>query len=283
MAATKNEQIRQHTVPVAYLANFGINGNKGRDSTVFFYNILEQKHGKSGIEAFPVEKLFYDIEELGDQKKILEKLFCHFEGELASLLNNLFSLICIDPEVRESSTIPLNARQKDAMAAQIAMLITRTRAYRDSYESIYQQIKEGIASTPIPEYGETEFKRIHNTELLSMGLSNYYANMFNDRNWLFIINHTNTPFITSDNPVVMIDHRKDKRWPAPSASDEVTYYVPISPLIAIEIFDKSVLKKDMLCVDVYLDSIVQGYNGQEGRNCTRFLFSKKSFATDRAR
>lgn len=283
MATSNHEYTHQHTVPIAYLANFGIDGNKGRESTLFFCNIIDRRFGKTGVEAFPVEKLFYDIDELGEHKKILEKLFCNVEGALSSLLDDLFSLICADPEMRESNTIPLSATQKDAMAAQIAMLTTRTRAFRNRYKSIYQQIKEGLPFARISEYGKSDFKRLHNTELLSMQTSEFYADMFNDRNWLFIINHSNIPFITSDNPVVMIDHRIDKRNPVSAVSDEVTYFVPISPLVAIEIYDKKVLKIDMLCLDVSLDSIIQGYNGQIYRNCTRFLFSNKSFQTDRAR
>ena len=36
-----------HTVPAAYLANFGIDGNKKRDSMFYFYNVQENKTDKA--------------------------------------------------------------------------------------------------------------------------------------------------------------------------------------------------------------------------------------------
>ncbi|MBE6755387.1 MAG: DUF4238 domain-containing protein [Ruminococcaceae bacterium] len=136
-----NEVVYQHIVPVCYLANFGIDGNKKRDSMLYFYNVQENKCGSSKAEKFPVIKHFYDIEELGEQKQIIEKMFSQIEGELATLLEGLLNSIVIDPNQRNSAAVQVD---KGQLSAQFAMLITRTQVFRDYYKDIYLQIKDGF-------------------------------------------------------------------------------------------------------------------------------------------
>ena len=195
-----------HTVPAAYLANFGIDGNKSRDSMFYFYNVQENKTDTEKAGNIPVINHFYDINELGEQKQIIEKFFGDkIEGELATLLRVLLGTIIIDPQRRDCSSLQL---EKEQLSAQFALLITRTEAFRDYYKDIYQQIKDGFPYADIPQYSKTDFQRIHTSEILNFGMSNFYANLFSDWHWAFIINHTELPFITSDNPVIRIDHSK---------------------------------------------------------------------------
>lgn len=277
MATNESEVIRQHTVPVCYLANFGIDGNQSRDSVVYFYNVQDGKANKSGVESFPVEKYFYDIKNLGEHKQIIEKMFSMIEGELSTLLKELLDLIVTDPKDREPSIVQISTEQKNALSAQIAMQATRTGAFRDYFKDIHQQLKDGLPFADIPQYDEADFQRLHTMEILNFRMSNFYANLFDDRHWVFLINHTDTPFLTSDNPAIMIDNRKEKKGPISPVSDEATFYFPISPSVAIEIYDKKVLKNDLGYFDIYQENNVRWYNGQILKNCTRFLFSNKDF------
>ena len=271
----KDTVIHSHTVPVAYLANFGINGNEQRESRIYFYNIHENKTNQSKVGKFPVINHFYDINELGEQKQIIEKFFGDkIEGEFASLLRVLLGTIIIDPLRRDCSSLQI---EKEQLSAQFALLITRTEAFRDYYKDIYQQIKDGFPYADIPQYSKTDFQRIHTSEILDFGMSNFYANLFSDWHWVFIINHTELPFITSDNPVIRIDHSKKTNEPISAVSPEVTYFVPLSPTVAVEILHKDILKKDLVLFDVYQIENVASYNKEIIKNCTRFLFSNKSF------
>ena len=131
-----------HTVPVAYLANFGIKGNEQRKSRVYFYNVQENKTDQATVEKFPVINHFYDINELGEQKQIIEKFFGDkIEGELAALLRDLLGTIIIDPRRRDGSSLQI---EKEQLSAQFALLKTRTEAFRDYYKEIYQQLKDGF-------------------------------------------------------------------------------------------------------------------------------------------
>ena len=271
----KDTVIHSHTVPVAYLANFGINGNEQRESRIYFYNVHENKTNQAKVGKFPVINHFYDINELGEQKQIIEKFFGNkIEGELATLLRVLLGTIIIDPQRRDCSSLQI---EKEQLSAQFALLITRTEAFRDYYKDIYQQIKDGFPYADIPQYSKTDFQRIHTSEILDFGMSNFYANLFSDWHWVFIINHTELPFITSDNPVIRIDHSKKTNEPISAVSPEVTYFVPLSPTVAVEILHKDILKKDLVLFDVYQIKNVASYNKEIIKNCTRFLFSNKSF------
>ena len=263
-----------HTVPAAYLANFGIDGNKSRDSMFYFYNVQENKTDTEKVGNIPVINHFYDINELGEQKQIIEKMFSQIEGELATLLRVLLDTIIIDPQHRDCSSLQI---EKEQLSAQFALLITRTEAFRDYYKDIYQQIKDGFPYADIPQYSKTDFQRIHTSEILDFGMSNFYANLFSDWHWVFIINHTELTFITSDNPVIRIDHSKKTNKPISAVSPEVTYFVPLSPTVAVEILHKDILKKDLVLFDVYQIKNVASYNKEIIKNCTRFLFSNKSF------
>lgn len=270
----KDTTKHSHTVPVAYLANFGIAGNKKRDSMVYFYNVQENKTDKAKVGKFPVINNFYDVKELGEQKQIIEKMFSQIEGELATLLDDLLNVIIIDPNQRNDSSLQVD---KGQLSAQFAMQITRTQAFRDYYKDIYQQIKDGFPYADIPQYLKTDFQRIHTSEILDFGMSNFYANLFSDWHWGFIINHTELPFITSDNPVIRIDHGKKINEPISAVSPEVTYFVPLSPTIAVEIFHKDILKSDLVFFDIYQINNIASYNKEIIKNCSRFLFSNKSF------
>ena len=269
-----NEVVYQHTVPVCYLANFGIYGNQKRDSMLYFYNVQENKCGSSKVEKFPTIKYFYDIEELGEQKQVIEKMFSQIEGELATLLDSLLNTTLIGTDYRKGVSVQVD---KEQFSAHFAMLITRTQAFRDYYKDVYQQIKNGFPYADIPRYSKTDFQRIHTSEILSFGMSNFYANLFSDWHWLFIINHTELPFITSDNPVIRINHSKKTNEPNSKAAPEETYFIPLSPNVAVEIFSKDILKKDLILLDIYNINIVASYNKEIIKNCSRLLFSNKSF------
>ena len=241
----------------------------------YFYNVQENKTDTEKAGNIPVINHFYDINELGEQKQIIEKFFGDkIEGELATLLRVLLGTIIIDPQRRDCSSLQL---EKEQLSAQFALLITRTEAFRDYYKDIYQQIKDGFPYADIPQYSKTDFQRIHTSEILDFGMSNFYANLFSDWHWAFIINHTELPFITSDNPVIRIDHSKITNEPISAASPEATYFVPLSPTVAVEIFHTDILKNDLAFFDIYPIKNIASYNKEIIKNCSRFLFSNKSF------
>lgn len=271
------EYTKQHIVPACYMANFGISGNQGRKSKIHYYIVKKRISGCGVVNDFPVETNYYDIPELGDNKKIIELLFQKIESDLSELLKELIDSIIIDKNNRTSLTVdyPLNKRQE--LSAQFAIQLQRTHFLRNHFKYIYDQIKAGapVSCYPIPEYGKDDFKRLQNTQIISFRLANCYANLFDDKKWAILVNHTNLPFITSDNPLISINHSKEKHLSA--ASDKLTYYIPISPMYAIEMYPKSVKWNDLFYFDLFNERNIAIYNRYIEQGCTRMLFSNKDF------
>ena len=269
------EYTKQHIVPSCYIANFGANGNEGRKSSIYYY--LKEK-GISGCGCagdFPVEGNYYDIPELGENKKILELLFQKIETDLSNLLKELICSITFEKKDRKGCYVDYPLSKRQALSAQFAMQIQRTNLLRKQFEYIYDQLKAHVPCGSIPDYDKADFKRLQNTQILSFDLAHFYANMFNDKKWVIIVNHTELPFLTSDNPLIAINHGKNVHVSA--VSDDLTYYIPISPLFAIEMYPKSVKWNDLFCFDEYDIKNIALYNMYIERECTRMLFSNKDF------
>ncbi|MCR4621706.1 MAG: DUF4238 domain-containing protein [Clostridiales bacterium] len=268
---------KQHTVPVCYLANFGINGNEQRLSWIYYYSILDDKGGMCRVDNIAYENGFYNIDELGKQKEIIENMYANMvEPELTEILKRLYSLIKINPSERESSIIRLSNDEKEHMAAIIAMLLTRTRSYRNRYKNIFGQLEQSFPDGVIPHYKKEDYQRIHTQAIIGFQDSNFFANLLNDRNWVFLINHTEIPFLTSDNPVVQINHSEEEHLSP--VDPRISFYYPLSPNIGLEIYHKDTLKTDMGYFDVYLDKHVEWYNTNISCYCSRHVFSNKDIS-----
>lgn len=276
MSNNKNNVKNQHYVPACYLANFGVNGNQGRNSTVYYYNFKNQHSGIANVNTFPKEAYFYDIEELGDDKQIIEKAYCQFEGDYSDLLKEVL-LLNIEKGKRVCSSLALSIEKKDILAAHFALQIERSKAIREYFKTLYQKIKSRFTYAGIPDYDENDFKRLHINSILNGSIANFYANLFSDRKWIFLVNHTDIPFITSDNPCIQINHVKDIRRESISpASKKVTHYIPLSPSLAVEIYEKSVIQNDLSYFDIYRKEHVFWYNLNLKEQCTMYLFSNKN-------
>lgn len=273
----KEEVVHQHTVPVCYLANFGVDGNKGRKSKIYFCNVVDRKYGLASVEKMPVENYFYDIEELGKDKQIIEKFLGQVEGDFAELLRKILGSVILDEKERAENKISLIDSERKQLSFQLAMQITRSKDFRNYFENFYLQLKSTFNGfVEIPEYTKDDFQRLHTTDILSFHSSNFYTNLLDDRHILFLINHTKVPFITSDNPVIEIDNRKVQEQPISPASKEITFFFPLSPDVAIEVFHKELLKDDLLCLDIYNERIIGAFNGNMINKASRFLFSNKN-------
>lgn len=266
----------QHIVPVCYLANWGINGNQGRKSEVFSFDINNRQVRISSVNKFPTENNFYDVPEFGEAKQLLEEFFRNIEGEYATLLKRVFPRI-EDRQNTQGNTEPiLLTEDRNELATQFAMQIVRTRAFRHFYQNVYRTMKEGFPWADIPDYTNSDFQRLHTTEIMSFKLANFYANLLSDRNWVILINRSDTSFFTSDNPGIFINHSENLSEPISPVSEEVTFYMPLSPKVAVELYHKSIVKTSEVCIPIDYSDIIQGYNKNLRNACIRFILSNKN-------
>lgn len=270
------EKKHQHTVPVCYLANWGIDGNQGRHSKIYFLNIYSHQAGVSSLEKFPTVNCFYDIPELGERKKSLENSFMHIEGDYSTLLRKVLQCIESDRETHCTKEPVLSSEYKAELAAQFAIQIVRTPAFRNYYKYAYESLNKGLPFAEIPVFNDDDFQRVHTNEIMSFDMANFYANLLSDRNWLLLINHSETSFLTSDNPGIFINHRENLAKPVSPAAKEVTFYMPLSPKVAVELYHKEVLKTPEMSIYIDYSKIINSYNWRLRNKCTRFMVSNKN-------
>ena len=266
----------QHIVPVCYLANWGISGNQGRKSEVYSFDVNNLQVRISSVNKLPIENNFYNVPEFGEAKQLLEEFFRDIEGEYATLLKNV--LQCIEDQQNTPSKAEpiLSPEDKTELAAQFAMQIVRTQAFRRFYQHTYTTLKEGFPWADIPTYINNDFQRLHTNEIMSFDMANFYANLLSDRNWVILINHSDTSFFTSDNPGIFINHSENLSEPISPVSEGVTFYMPLSPKVAVELYHKSIVKTPEMCIPLDFSEIVQGYNKNLRHACIRFMISNNN-------
>ena len=274
----EKEKIHQHYVPACYLANFGVKGNNGRKSKIFFYDISAPKSGNetriSSVNKFPTEKNFYDIPELEDNKKLLENFFGKIEGEYSKLLEKILQYV--EQKKANSKLVTFTQSDRESIVGQFAMQIVRTKYYRDRFDSIYQTLHTAFPWGCLPKYNQEDFRRLHTLDLLNFKMANFYANLLNDRNWVFLVNHTKVPFFTSDNPAIFINNGKGVSAPLSPVAEQMTFFIPLSPMVAVELYHKNVVKKPEVFVHVYDEKSIKWYNINLARRCFRFIMSNQS-------
>lgn len=272
------EAKHQHLVPVCYLANFGINGNEGRNSTVFYCDAFDSSSYENpriiSVNKFPVENCFYDIPQLDVNKKLLEEFFCHIEGEYSKQLKLILQYAVAKRGKADALRI-LSTPDKNELTAQFALQIVRTRVFRNHYQRVYDTLSPAFLHADIPKYEKADFQRLHTNELLDFKMVNFYANLLSDRNWVFLINHTDLPFFTSDNPAIFINNCRKNVQDLSPASSETTFFIPLSPQIAIELYSKNILKESEKFFDIYKRETVRWYNINLKINSARFMLSNQ--------
>ena len=264
MSKTTNE----HYVPCCYLWNFSFqkNNKSPQKSPIHVFDTVINKHFIRAVHDVSSDYGFYDIAELGEKSNVLEVCFSGFEGEYATLLKALID------GIHNTSVKRLGAKEKTSFAAHFAIQYVRTLAHRNFLSYLIEQLK-----TIIPQSSfyydritsEDYIKNLHNGQLLNMETANVFANVFEDKKWIISINKTDQPFITSDNPVCVINCGDSVGL----CSLGCIIAIPICPDILIMMVDNRFPVQDRKVVEMCDIKIVDYLNKQQHNNCSRCLFS----------
>lgn len=261
------EKIHQHYVPVLYLKWFGINGIEGRKSQIYFYDKVQQKHGKIAADKIAYENNYYDIEN-EEHTKIIEDFFAMVESSLSPLFDRICkSVTAINSEERK---IHISEEDRKLLSVYVAFQKIRTPNFRGYLNECYETVKEVIPDKSV-EYDKKDIQRIHARIILKPEMSNYYANFLDDRNAVFILNTTETPFYTSDNPAFFF-HRKSNSELDPDTS----LFFPLNPYVAVEFFHKNHKRRydcECLVIKQNESAVAKMYNKYNLMQCSRFVFS----------
>lgn len=256
---------KQHYVPKFYLRNFSSPNSKGQ---IGIFNIDPQYYfAKATLRDQACEPYFYDRDgELEGALSCLER----FEAKMLS-------------EVIQKSHLPTR-RDLDRwwLLFLIADLSGRTKQRGLEANMASNHLAQLICeSNEIEEeaYKNLEVNLVHPANV-SLGISTSSWILICDLRFTLLRNCTSKEFITSDNPVVLINPLAEKLGVMDGAlgfpSRGVSLFLPITPRLAIcgqdSLIYRSFSKPGHDWAEITDSSVVQNINALQVLNCTKTLF-----------
>ncbi|HDX9688660.1 TPA: DUF4238 domain-containing protein [Bacillus thuringiensis] len=264
MAKKKQVTRNQHIIPQVWLRNFAIKEN------VFVYDTKKKESmGPRNIEKIGHRPYFYDfpnevlehikfsgIKDWG--KQYVEQTFLQqtAENKLGSLFNKLLN----KPWAIINNNWITN-EEKDELSTQFAIQFFRT-------ETLPQLLTRSIMA--INEYDEDKkeyiekYKSFFQFYYMSSEKLETIANLFLEKNWTIFYNHTDIPFYTSDNPIVIQTEVKFNN-----------ICIPISSKLLIVLYDKRIEEISDNKVFHPLECQVKEFNSLQIQQCGWQVFSEK--------
>ncbi|MEI3649877.1 MAG: DUF4238 domain-containing protein [Dolichospermum lemmermannii FEM_B0920] len=268
MAEKKNqhpEKKNQHFVPRFYLKKFSLESQRERIS---IYNISSNKLIKSAKLYDQASKNYF----YGSDLKI-ENALENLETKSAKIINYI-----IDTQALPQA----DSEDHQMLLMFIVSLLGRTVYAAEKIEEMVEKYKETILSIDRNALSETE----QNLDLtltdavqksLSMAVSAFP--LVRDLDWKLIINETEQPFITSDNPVVLYNQffelRKKYGSNVGLACKGLQIFLTLSPKFTLVLFDKDVYRvgnKNKSCINVNLISDIKALNLLQCVNANKNIY-----------
>lgn len=270
----------QHYVPVFYLRNFLSNENK-----IWVYDKAENKeYPTTNLSNIANERYFYDLEELdisSGEEQYLENRLSKTEDIIAPVLQALIdhlnkgTFLAIDPATRET------------LCWHLVIQILRTREQREHVGQLVTSLREELIKRgwadedTLEKYGLNESissKKHHINFLLSERTRTALYNALSDHIWIIYENNTNTPFYTSDNPIVKQAHLKDPVFSMSGyASEGVEICLPLTPKFVLTLAEKEAFNAykdlDNKLIGLGHKKHVIYYNALQVTNSYRFVYS----------
>lgn len=276
----KDERVKSsHIIPRVYIKNFTFDDIKhpqNKESVLVAYKgnfnkWIQKGFGKKSIFT---QNGIYDFSVIPEEKQTVEIKLGEFEGRIGKIIPKL------------EKNISLTVDEYLDLSVFIFSLMNRTREKMEGINSFLKQIHDCFEGFDLYEnkeytkdffYGYEDFAKLW--ILKTKKLINK-SNLLNE-SFYFLYNNTDTPFITSDNPVIseFISRNEIEGIFSLPVIDNVKidrkcFLLPLTPKISVlycDFLDKAKLPQNIITL---LDSnIVFKMNMLQLRNCSEFIFS----------
>lgn len=257
---------RHHYVPKCYLKNFSEDGIQ-----IFTHIINSNREPKLiSINDVCVEKDFYTLpkeyQELGLKKDLIEtEFFCErIEPRFSKSISLIKGLR--DVAYKHDGPIGFDLGEKERISILYMLLIQYFRGPR--HKGIHS---DGTTMNALQHAYSTYANEVLMTSLVNKLNSNY---------WIIRVNPFNN-FMTSDEPVVVIDNQKMQRrgenfTKAKIGNKHTAVFFPLTYDIMLEIYDKEEFPEAQRVnntVQTTNEEYQRRLNGYQYINATKFIFS----------
>lgn len=225
-------------------------------------------------------------------KHVEKEFLCNVEGIYGPFLKQIINKSYNGNQWVVENCAPFSEEEKLILSLFMAIQIIRTKVFRDTltqtYEKslqtlLYKQQMEDDNALPKECFkvnSNKDFIKLqHLGMILDEELALHMAETLSNHIWVMYVNKTDTPFYTSDNPIITIPHKRDKYMSYGGfASDGVEVVFPISPNLLIAMYEKnwhSSFYQDRSFKIINHTQIVDYYNQNQIAHCFRCVFSQK--------
>lgn len=163
------------------------------------------------------------LNDIDSQQHIEKKFFSEgVESIYSFMLENIIKKNCNGNQWIIQNCYALSKSEKELFSLFIAIQIIRTKLFRDTLCAISEKLietmtyksqmneKDALPREAFKISVDKEYVKLqHNRMILDPKMALEFAKVLVEHIWVIYVNKTNTPFYTSDNPVVNIPHKHD--------------------------------------------------------------------------
>lgn len=196
---------RQHYVPQFHLKNFSLEKKvkKKKEYYIHFFDKTSEINDIANIRNKAQEKYFYDIN--NDQK--IENSLEKIESEVSKVYRGILS--------NEDISLLEIPRTRGLMSLFLAIQFIRTKYNRELSGTIIKKIRKflyekyGQIGNDLEKYlnnaiSKEDMEKSHLNQFSPNNIFNF-SKMFLLKKWILLVNKTDIPFWTSDNPIVPLN------------------------------------------------------------------------------
>ncbi|MBE9054029.1 DUF4238 domain-containing protein [Nostocales cyanobacterium LEGE 11386] len=265
------EKKNQHFIPRFYLKKFALHSQEKR---VGVFNISSNTFIESANLYDQASKNYF----YGRDLKI-ENAFQKLETESAKIINSILEEQCLPTA---------HSREHQMLLMFIITLLGRTVYAAETIDELVKKYKKTVSSIAPNILSESENKiALTLTDAVQEYLTIVvpFFPIVRDLHWKLIINETEEPFITSDNPVVLynqfLETRKTYGSNVGLASKGLEIFLPLSPQIILILYDKDVYKvgaKNQACIQLTMDIDIKALNLIQYINANKNIYFNENFS-----
>ncbi|GAB6496563.1 hypothetical protein OA45_00064 [Bacillus sp. UMTAT18] len=294
MGRVKNE----HYVPQSYLKAFANNKEQ-----LFVYDKIKKTSYINKVNKVAAEGKFFDLPlpegvsipevEKMNKEQLIEKHFAEdIEGPYKNYLNQIRTryVMTVEPKGK----VAITEEEKTELAYLITVQMLRTKQHRENVGAMQSKFLQALIDGELTrksadyEHGEVKVKVPEvNTKILQASMlfkpetTTAFAKELEKHCWFVLVNNTEQPFYTSDNPVVRYAHKRDElRSYGGIASEGVEIALPISSKLMLVMMERSYhshwlpTENKFFTVDVV--KIVDFYNSLQVVHSHRQIFCSEN-------
>lgn len=258
---------KQHIVPKVYLKRFAVKSGKH-----YVIGTRLCKDNKPPVSFFQSEisdvgyrKNIYDTTEQDDPKYWEHYLNKEFETLYDAPLERIISKIALaskNTEILDTADIQILSkivfsqivRVPDYLEPQINLSRATADSYKESIFKEFPNLNNNIKQRIKQKYStDNELKNFVLDGTFNPQRVSTYCDVLYNKTWIVLYNgiRESTPFVTSDNPVLLLDSAKNvvKLTEIGLISEKLIIYFPITPSILIGIYPKSMFLNSIKVCD----------------------------------